>query len=53
MDFSKMEEQPGDKKPTLFAFHDTTRAKEELFHVEHPDQKLAGWKPEKIKFPAG
>ena len=46
MDFSKMEEQPGDKKPTLFAFHDThAREKEELFHVEHPDQKLAGWKP--------
>ena len=46
MDFSKMEEQPGDKKPTLFAFHDThAREAEELFHVEHPDQKLAGWKP--------
>ena len=44
MDFSKMEEQPGDAEPTLFSFHDT-HAREDLFHVEHPDQKLAGWMP--------
>ncbi|TAG29425.1 MAG: tRNA uridine-5-carboxymethylaminomethyl(34) synthesis enzyme MnmG [Verrucomicrobia bacterium] len=35
IDFSKMEPQHGDAKPTLFAFHDT-RDPEPLFHVEHP-----------------
>ncbi len=44
MDFSQMEEQPGDAEPTLFAFHDT-HAHADLFHVEHPDQQLAGWTP--------
>ena len=35
IDFSKMEPQFGDARPTLFAFHDT-RDPEPLFHVEHP-----------------
>ncbi len=35
IDFSKMEPQHGDVKPTLFAFHDT-RDPDPLFHVEHP-----------------
>lgn len=33
LDFSKMEPQYGDQKPTFFAFHDT-RASADLFHVE-------------------
>jgi tRNA uridine 5-carboxymethylaminomethyl modification enzyme len=35
IDFSRLEAQPGDARPTLFAFHDT-RDPEPLFHVEHP-----------------
>ncbi len=38
IDFSELEEQPGDDDPTLFAFYDT-RADERLFHVEQ-----SGWK---------
>ncbi|MED5281731.1 MAG: FAD-dependent oxidoreductase, partial [Verrucomicrobiota bacterium] len=34
IDFSKMEVQKGDAKPTRFAFYDT-RSNEETFHVEH------------------
>src|SRR5579871_4293183 len=34
IDFSKMQEQKGDAKPTFFAFHDT-RGSGDLFHVEH------------------
>src|SRR5471032_2878577 len=37
LDFSKMQEQKGDSKPTFFAFHDT-RDSEDLFHVEHSDE---------------
>jgi tRNA uridine 5-carboxymethylaminomethyl modification enzyme len=44
LDFSKMEEQPGDLNPTLFAFHDT-RPETDLFHVEHIGQELPGWAP--------
>ncbi|MDP0500416.1 MAG: tRNA uridine-5-carboxymethylaminomethyl(34) synthesis enzyme MnmG [Verrucomicrobiota bacterium JB022] len=33
VDFTGMEEQPGDPEPTLFAFYDT-RADQPLFHVE-------------------
>jgi len=44
LDFSQLEEQPGDESPTLFAFHDT-RPKSDLFHVEHRGQELAGWSP--------
>jgi tRNA uridine 5-carboxymethylaminomethyl modification enzyme len=44
IDFSKCEEQPGDPNPTLFAFHDT-RQEEDMFHVEHPGERLPGWAP--------
>lgn len=44
VDFTKMEEQKGDERPTLFAFHDT-RADGELFHVEHQRQRRLGWSP--------
>ncbi len=53
IDFSKMEAQPGDRNPTLFAFHDT-RDPEDLFHVEpakgmfHVEQSRElrpGWTP--------
>jgi tRNA uridine 5-carboxymethylaminomethyl modification enzyme len=47
IDFSKMEAQRGDAKPTLFAYHDT-RDDGPLFHVEHDmigrEQRL-GWVP--------
>ena len=44
IDFGKMEEQKGDARPTLFAFHDT-RAPEDLFHVEHSGPRHQGWAP--------
>lgn len=44
IDFSKCEEQPGDKSPTLFAFHDT-RQTADLFHVEQDGERLPGWTP--------
>jgi tRNA uridine 5-carboxymethylaminomethyl modification enzyme len=44
IDFSKMEEQKGDRTPTLFAFHDT-RGSEELFHVEQFGERRLGWLP--------
>ena len=44
LDFSKMHEQKGDARPTLFAFHDT-REPEDLFHVERTGARLLGWKP--------
>ena len=44
IDFSGMKEQPGDEKPTLFAFYDT-RAEIDLFHVEQPGQSKIGWQP--------
>jgi len=44
LDFTRMEEQKGDDPPTLFAFHDTRDA-EDLFHVEHCDERRIGWKP--------
>lgn len=43
LDFSKMEEQKGDKVPTLFAFHDT-RDDGDLFHVERErGRERLGW----------
>ena len=39
-----MQEQKGDSKPTLFAFHDT-RDPEDLFHVEHSGERRIGWVP--------
>ncbi|HCR37277.1 MAG TPA: tRNA uridine-5-carboxymethylaminomethyl(34) synthesis enzyme MnmG [Opitutae bacterium] len=44
IDFSKLEEQPGDETPTLFAFYDT-RDDEDMFHVEQIGQRKLGWKP--------
>jgi len=44
LDFSRMQEQKGDIPPTLFAFHDT-RGYEDLFHVEHLNERRAGWPP--------
>ncbi|HSY54409.1 MAG TPA: tRNA uridine-5-carboxymethylaminomethyl(34) synthesis enzyme MnmG [Opitutaceae bacterium] len=45
IDFSKMQEQRGDPKPTLFAFHDT-RDSDDLFHVEHTGERRIGWLPD-------
>jgi len=44
INFSKLEEQKGDAKPTLFAFHDT-RDSEDMFHVEHSRETRLGWQP--------
>ena len=44
IDFSKMQEQRGDREPTLFAFHDT-RNDHDLFHVEHSNEARYGWRP--------
>lgn len=44
IDFSRMEPQHGDSKPTLFAFHDT-RQQPDLFHVEQNGELLPGWTP--------
>ncbi len=46
LDFSVMEEQKGDEKPSLFGFYDT-RGEEELFHVEHRGETRLGWLPGK------
>lgn len=44
IDFSKLEEQAGDLDPTFFAFYDT-RDQDDLFHVEHHGERIAGWQP--------
>jgi len=44
LDFGKMEEQKGDVRPTLFAFHDT-RQDGDLFHVERTGERRVGWQP--------
>ncbi|NCG08370.1 MAG: tRNA uridine-5-carboxymethylaminomethyl(34) synthesis enzyme MnmG [Verrucomicrobia bacterium] len=44
IDFSQLEEQKGDLKPTLFGFYDT-RGERDLFHVEHSGQRKLGWLP--------
>lgn len=44
IDFSRCEEQPGDPDPVFFGFYGS-RGEEDLFHVEHPHQRLLGWKP--------
>ncbi|MCB1122102.1 MAG: tRNA uridine-5-carboxymethylaminomethyl(34) synthesis enzyme MnmG, partial [Verrucomicrobiae bacterium] len=46
IDFSDLEEQPGDPEPTLFGFYDT-RDSMDLFHVEHPGETKLGWDPGK------
>jgi tRNA uridine 5-carboxymethylaminomethyl modification enzyme len=57
IDFTRMEPQYGDAKPTLFAFHDT-RDPEPLFHVEQGMGKGAvlreerlGWAPGRDQVP--
>ncbi len=44
IDFSQLEEQKGDERPTLFGFYDT-RDDSDMFHVEQRGERLAGWKP--------
>lgn len=44
LNFAAMQEQKGDKDPTLFAFHDT-RDSGDLFHVEHSGETRLGWVP--------
>jgi tRNA uridine 5-carboxymethylaminomethyl modification enzyme len=44
IDFGKMQQQKGDARPTLFAFHDT-RDPEDLFHVEQSGERRLGWTP--------
>jgi tRNA uridine 5-carboxymethylaminomethyl modification enzyme len=44
LDFSQMQEQKGDERPTLFAFHDT-RQDQGLFHVEQSREQRLGWYP--------
>ncbi|MCH8541915.1 MAG: tRNA uridine-5-carboxymethylaminomethyl(34) synthesis enzyme MnmG [Opitutales bacterium] len=47
LDFSKMEEQPGDEDPTLCAFHDTRPQKtwEEFFEGKGRGETFLGWRP--------
>lgn len=44
LDFTRMQEQKGDERPTLFAFHDT-RDSQDLFHVEQTGERRLGWQP--------
>lgn len=44
LDFSGLEEQPGDENPTLFGFYDT-RSETDMFHVEHSGERKLGWEP--------
>ncbi|MDX2185680.1 MAG: tRNA uridine-5-carboxymethylaminomethyl(34) synthesis enzyme MnmG [Opitutaceae bacterium] len=44
INFSVMQEQKGDERPTLFAFHDT-HDPEDLFHVEQTGERRLGWLP--------
>jgi tRNA uridine 5-carboxymethylaminomethyl modification enzyme len=44
LDFTQMQEQKGDAKPTPFAFHDT-RDDGDLFHVEQTGEGRIGWQP--------
>lgn len=44
IDFSQLQEQRGDEKPTFFAFHDT-RGDGSLFHVEQHGEEKIGWQP--------
>ncbi len=44
IDFSRLEEQRADVDPVFFAFYDT-RGEEDMFHVEQPGQRKAGWPP--------
>ncbi len=44
INFTGLQEQKGDAKPTLFAFHDT-RDPKDLFHVEQTGERRLGWSP--------
>ena len=44
LDFTRMQGQKGDERPTLFAFHDT-RDPQDLFHVEQTGERRLGWQP--------
>ena len=44
LDFTRMQQQKGDERPTLFAFHDT-RDPQDLFHVEQTGERRLGWQP--------
>ena len=44
LDFTRMQEQKGDERPTLFALHDT-RDPQDLFHVEQTGERRLGWQP--------
>ena len=44
IDFSQLDEQKGDERPSFFAFHDT-RGDSRLFHVEHHGEERLGWVP--------
>ncbi len=44
VDFSRCEIQPGDSKPTTFAFYES-RGESDLFHVEQSGQRFMGWLP--------
>ena len=44
INFEKLVEQKGDAVPTFFAFHDT-RDGDNLFHVEHTNERRLGWQP--------
>jgi tRNA uridine 5-carboxymethylaminomethyl modification enzyme len=44
IDFSGLEEQPGDENPILFGFYDT-RSETDMFHVEHSGERKLGWEP--------
>jgi tRNA uridine 5-carboxymethylaminomethyl modification enzyme len=44
LDLTRMQEQKGDERPTLFAFYDT-RDPLDLFHVEQTGERRLGWQP--------
>jgi tRNA uridine 5-carboxymethylaminomethyl modification enzyme len=48
LDFARLEEQPGDEDPTLFASYDT-RPDGAVFHVEQRDETAAGWAPGSLR----
>jgi tRNA uridine 5-carboxymethylaminomethyl modification enzyme len=47
INFTSLEEQPGDPMPTLFAFYDSRGGlnSDKLFHVEQLGQRQLGWSP--------
>ena len=44
LDFTLMQEQKGDERPTLFAFH-YPRDPQDLVHVEQTGERRLGWQP--------